>query len=65
MRSGGKGNPTTWTPTRGRAKEEAMLEILKATAPGTPLRQAIDGIVDLGRGGLILIADEDRAKEVV
>lgn len=42
-----------------------MLEILKATAPGTPLRQAIDGIVDLGRGGLILIADEDRAKEVV
>lgn len=62
--SGGKGS-TSLTPSRSKGKDEVMLEILKATAPGTPLRQAIDGIVDLGRGGLLLIADEEKAKEVV
>jgi len=51
-------------------KEERRAEgiprwILKATAPGTPLRQAIDNIVDLGRGGLLVIANEEKAKEVV
>lgn len=46
-------------------KEEALLEILKATAPGTPLREAIDSIVDLERGGLLVIADEEKAQKVV
>ena len=48
-----------------RGKDDALLDVLKATAPGTTLRHAINSIVDLGRGGLLLIADEEKANEVV
>jgi diadenylate cyclase len=48
-----------------RHKEDALLHILKATAPGTPLRDAINNIVDLRRGGFLLIANEEKAKVVV
>lgn len=40
-------------------------EILKRLAPGTPLREALDLIIERGQGGLIVIADEEKAKEVV
>lgn len=36
-----------------------QLEILERTAPGTPLREAIDLIMQLGKGGLIVVADRD------
>lgn len=49
--------------SRGKAK--ALLQVLEATAPGTQLRHAINSIVDLGRGGLLVIAPEEKAKEVV
>jgi len=39
--------------------KKEQLEILEKTAPGTPLREAIDLIVQLGRGGLIVLADRD------
>lgn len=42
-----------------------FLEILKKISPGTPLREAIDSICQLGNGGLIVIANEEKAKEVV
>jgi len=42
-----------------------LLEILKQLAPGTPLREALDAIIELGKGGLIMIAGEEQAKEVV
>jgi len=45
--------------------EEQFLELLGRLAPGTPLREALDSIVELGNGGLILIADEEQAKQVV
>lgn len=48
-----------------RYKDEALLKILKATAPGTPLREAINNIVDLRRGGLLVIANEEKAQTVV
>ncbi|MGC9529679.1 MAG: DNA integrity scanning diadenylate cyclase DisA [Candidatus Bipolaricaulaceae bacterium] len=35
------------------------LDILERTAPGTPLRQAIDLIVQMGQGGLIVIAERE------
>jgi len=40
-------------------KKDARLELLRRTAPGTPLREALDRIVQLGRGGLIVVADRD------
>ena len=45
--------------------KEDLLEILRRLAPGTPLREALDAIIELGRGGLIMIAEEEQAKEVV
>ncbi|NIT80232.1 MAG: DNA integrity scanning protein DisA [Thermoplasmata archaeon] len=44
---------------------DALLEVLQQVAPGTPLREALDSIIELGRGGLIVITDEERAQEVV
>ncbi len=38
-------------------KRDARLELLRRTAPGTPLREALDRIVQLGRGGLLVLAD--------
>ncbi len=58
-------NPSAGVSALRRDGDDPMIEILKATAPGTPLRQAIDGIVELRRGGLLLIADEEKAKRVV
>ena len=48
-----------------RTRDETLLKILEATAPGTPLRQAINSMVDLGKGGLLVIADEEKSKQVV
>jgi len=45
------------TPMTARGPEQE--EFLERTAPGTPLREAIDRIVELGRGGLIVVADRD------
>lgn len=44
---------------------EDLWELLKRLAPGTPLREALDSIIELGRGGLIMIAEEEQAQEVV
>ncbi len=46
-------------------QDEAFLEILAKLAPGTPLREGLDGITSLGKGALILIADKDHAAHVV
>jgi len=43
----------------------ALVEVLKRLAPGTPLREALDAIIELGKGGLIMIAKEEQAREVV
>lgn len=48
-----------------RGKDEKLQKILAQTAPGTSLRHAINNIVDLGRGGLLLIAGEEKSKRVV
>ncbi len=42
-----------------------FLKVLAELAPGTMLREAVDNIVNLGHGGLILIADEEKAQQVV
>ncbi|MCR4405050.1 MAG: DNA integrity scanning diadenylate cyclase DisA [Candidatus Acetothermia bacterium] len=44
---------------------EELLEILKKIAPGTPLREAVDSISERGKGGLIVIAEEDVVKPVI
>jgi diadenylate cyclase len=44
---------------------EDLLEVLRELAPGTSLREALDAIIELGRGGLIMIAGQDQADEVV
>ncbi len=49
----------------GKGKDPDLLKILKVIAPGTPLREAIDSIVELGRGGLLMIANEEKAQQVV
>lgn len=53
------------TQGTSRGRDEKLLKILAQTAPGTPLRHAINSIVDLGRGGLLLIANEEKARRVV
>ncbi|HEC63490.1 MAG TPA: DNA integrity scanning protein DisA [Candidatus Acetothermia bacterium] len=42
-----------------------QLEILERTAPGSPLRAAVDLIVQLGKGGLIVIADRDKIAPII
>lgn len=44
---------------------ETFLDILAKLAPGTPLREGLDGITSLGKGALILIAHQEDAEEVV
>ncbi|MCX7750706.1 MAG: DNA integrity scanning diadenylate cyclase DisA [Candidatus Bipolaricaulota bacterium] len=46
-------------------KRDPKLEILRRTAPGTPLRDAIDRVLQLGRGGLIVVADRDVVEPLV
>lgn len=46
-------------------RKDPRLEFLRQTAPGTPLREAIDRIVLLGRGGLILVADRSVASPII
>lgn len=46
-------------------KRNLRLEFLRRTAPGTPLRDALDRIVQLGRGGLILVADREVARPLI
>ncbi|MBC7219950.1 DNA integrity scanning protein DisA [Candidatus Bipolaricaulota bacterium] len=46
-------------------KKDPRLEFLRCTAPGTPLREAVDRIVLLGRGGLILVADRSAASPII
>jgi len=41
-----------------KATEEEFLNILKLVAPGTNLRIAIDGIIKIGKGALIVIENE-------
>ncbi|HED03613.1 MAG TPA: DNA integrity scanning protein DisA [Candidatus Fraserbacteria bacterium] len=45
--------------------DEDFLRILAQLAPGTMLREALDNIVDMGHGGLLLIASEEQARQVV
>ncbi|MCD5408990.1 DNA integrity scanning diadenylate cyclase DisA [Candidatus Bipolaricaulota bacterium] len=42
-----------------------QLEILERTAPGTPLREAIDLIMQLGKGGLIVVAERDAVSPLI
>jgi diadenylate cyclase len=51
-------------PDEGEPGEE-FLKILGTLAPGTMLREALDNIVNLRHGGLILIANEEKARQVV
>lgn len=46
-------------------KKDPRLEFLRRTAPGMPLREAIDRVVQLGRGGLILVADRAAASPLI
>ncbi len=47
------------------ARHREQQDILERTAPGTPLREAIDRIVELGRGGLIVIAERDTISPLI
>lgn len=42
-----------------------QLAILEKTSPGTPLREALDLIVQLGKGGLIVVADRERVSPLI
>ncbi|MGD9840928.1 MAG: DNA integrity scanning diadenylate cyclase DisA [Candidatus Bipolaricaulis sp.] len=46
-------------------KKDPRLEFLRLTAPGTPLRDAIDRILQLGRGGLLLVANREVAGPLI
>ncbi len=46
-------------------KRDPRLEFLRRTAPGTPLREAVDRIVQFGRGGLIVVADRSAASPII
>jgi DNA integrity scanning protein DisA with diadenylate cyclase activity len=46
-------------------REEGFLKVLEKVAPGTPLRDAINSIVQMRNGGLIVLADLERARQVV
>ena len=50
---------------RKSIREESLLKILEKVAPGTPLREAIDSIMRMRNGALILVADLDKANQVV
>ena len=39
--------------------------ILERTAPGTPLREALDRVVQLGTGGLVVIADREVVAPII
>jgi len=41
------------------------MEVLKKVAPGTPLREGLEAIIERGQGALIVLAKEDQAREVV
>lgn len=45
--------------------DEEFLKVLAKIAPGTPLREALDSIVQMRNGGLIVLADLERVREVV
>jgi diadenylate cyclase len=45
--------------------QEQFLDILAKLAPGTPLREGLDSITSLGKGALVLIANRDKATEVI
>lgn len=46
-------------------REEGFLKVLGKVAPGTPLRDAINSIVQMRNGGLIVLCDLERAHKVV
>nr|BAL57538.1 DNA integrity scanning protein DisA [uncultured Acetothermia bacterium]BAL58991.1 DNA integrity scanning protein DisA [Candidatus Acetothermum autotrophicum] len=46
-------------------REEGFLRVLEKVAPGTPLREAINSIVQMRNGGLIVLSDLERARQVV
>jgi diadenylate cyclase len=46
-------------------REEGLLTILEKVSPGTPFREAIDSIMRMRNGALILVADLDQANQVV
>ncbi|MCI2430000.1 DNA integrity scanning diadenylate cyclase DisA [Candidatus Acetothermia bacterium] len=45
--------------------DEEFLQVLAKIAPGTLLRDAINSIVQMRNGGLIVLADTEKAQEVV
>jgi len=45
--------------------QQGFLNILAQIAPGTHLREALDSITRLGKGALILIADREKASNVI
>jgi diadenylate cyclase len=46
-------------------REDKLLTILGKIAPGTPMREAIDSIMRMRNGALIVVADLDKAHQVV
>jgi len=46
-------------------KQDEREGILERTAPGTPLREAIDRIVELGKGGLLVVANRETVAPLV
>ncbi len=46
------------------AVSQDMLDTLGRVAPGTPLRAALDRVLDAGRGGLIVISDSEAVERI-
>ncbi len=46
-------------------REESFLKVLEKVAPGAPLREAINSIVQMRNGGLIVLSDLEKARQVV
>lgn len=46
-------------------KDNELLEILKITAPGTPLRDGLDNVLRAKTGGLIVVGDSERVMDMV
>jgi diadenylate cyclase len=48
-----------------REKQERLIEILKQVAPGTELREAIDRILQVGTGALMVVGNLDELRSIM
>lgn len=49
----------------GRAFTKEQLDLLRKTAPGAPLRAALDRIVQLGRGAIVVLATREEVSPII